>query len=655
LDEYATKETISLVDLQTRIVTLTKKMQETVKDMTLCDTAELGSHAQQLTQQLSNFILVSKSFVNRSGVNSELASKIEANTQELVKSTMTLVHTAGQLQNTSSDRTLRSELNEQAETVAARLLAVLHSFHMSARGTQTCIHADASVSGIVADLNTVIMFATAGTLKSDIDQDSFGNHREAILRTAKTLVEDTKALVSTSGCGQVNQDQLATGVQTSVRTMTRLSEVVKLGAASLGSEQPDAQVLLINTAKDVAASLSDLIGAIKIVASNQVDENVTGPLRESAKNMVTNVQSLLKTVKTVEDEAARGTRALESAIEAIFQEIRSYSSYVTETFSSVELAREDEQQLHENIASKSEDLIRATKQITLATSKAIGAANSLLQEDVITAANMGRKAVSDLLYVCRGSFGQDRFNPNNAYQQRVLSVGLNCALNYKELLEGIQSILLETTETSQQQLLVQSKSISGAVTDLLQIAEILKAADDQDRLDSTLLAENELLGASDSIDAATKKLQALQPRSKVCKRNSSENLNFDEQILEAAKSITNAAGVLIKAATAAQKELVAQGKASNSNCCDEDGQWSEGLISAARMVAATCHALCEAANGLVQGHATEERLISSAKQVASSTAALLVACKVKAEITSQAMKRLQHAGEIIYFYFLIFF
>jgi talin len=80
---------------------------------------------------------------------------------------------------------------------------------------------------------------------------------------------------------------------------------------------------------------------------------------------------------------------------------------------------------------------------------------------------------------------------------------------------------------------------------------------------------------------------------------------------------------------------------------NDDGQWSQGLISAARMVAAACHALCEAANGLVQGHGTEERLISSAKQVASSTAALLVACKVKADLTSQAMKRLQHAGNAI--------
>lgn len=37
--------------------------------------------------------------------------------------------------------------------------------------------------------------------------------------------------------------------------------------------------------------------------------------------MVTNVTSLLKTVKAVEDEHTRGTRALESTIEAISQEI----------------------------------------------------------------------------------------------------------------------------------------------------------------------------------------------------------------------------------------------------------------------------------------------------------------------------------------------
>lgn len=79
----------------------------------------------------------------------------------------------------------------------------------------------------------------------------------------------------------------------------------------------------------------------------------------------------------------------------------------------------------------------------------------------------------------------------------------------------------------------------------------------------------------------------------------------------------------------------------------DDYQWSEGLISAARLVAAAVHQLCEAANGLVQGHSTEEKLISAAKQVASSTAHLLVACKVKADLDSRAMQRLQTAGHAV--------
>lgn len=48
----------------------------------------------------------------------------------------------------------------------------------------------------------------------------------------------------------------------------------------------------------------------------------------------------------------------------------------------------------------------------------------------------------------------------------------------------------------------------------------------------------------------------------------------------------------------------------------------------------------ESANALVQGISSEEKLISSAKQVASSTAQLLVSCKVKADPESASTKRL---------------
>lgn len=51
-----------------------------------------------------------------------------------------------------------------------------------------------------------------------------------------------------------------------------------------------------------------------------------------------------------------------------------------------------------------EDLIRSTKDVTLATAKAVAAGNSCQQDDIITAANMGRKAVTEMLIICKVSW-----------------------------------------------------------------------------------------------------------------------------------------------------------------------------------------------------------------------------------------------------------
>lgn len=63
--------------------------------------------------------------------------------------------------------------------------------------------------------------------------------REGILKTAKVLVEDTKVLVQNAAG---SQEKLAQAAQSSVATITRLADVVKLGAASLGAEDPETQV-----------------------------------------------------------------------------------------------------------------------------------------------------------------------------------------------------------------------------------------------------------------------------------------------------------------------------------------------------------------------------------------------------------------------------
>lgn len=119
-------------------------------------------------------------------------------------------------------------------------------------------------------------------------------------------------------------------------------------------------------------------------------------------------------------------------------------------------------------------------------------------------------------------------------------------------------------------------------------------------------------------------------------------------ILEAARGIMSASSALVRAANTAQRELIDQGKVSRTpHISSDDGQWSEGLISAARMVAAAAHSLVEAAQNLVQGLGTEEVLISSAKQVAASTAQLLIACKVRSDPNSDSGRRLQNAGNLV--------
>uniref|UniRef100_A0A7N6BNP5 Talin 2a n=1 Tax=Anabas testudineus TaxID=64144 RepID=A0A7N6BNP5_ANATE len=542
--------------------------------------------------------------------------QIKTRVQELGHGCIFLVQKAGALQITPSDSFTKRELIDCARAVTEKVSLVLSALQAGNKGTQACITAASAVSGIIADLDTTIMFASAGTLNAENDE-SFADHRENILKTAKALVEDTKMLVSGAASGQ---DKLAQAAQSSAKTITQLTDVVKLGAASIGSDDPETQVVLINAVKDVAKALAELISATKCAAGKAADDPSMYQLKSAAKVMVTNVTSLLKTVKAVEDEATRGTRALEATIECIKQEMLFQSRDPP------------------NKTTTPEEFIRMTKGITMATAKAVAAGNSARQEDIIHTANLSRKAISDMLTTCK----QAAYHPevNEEVKNRALMFGAECTTGYIDLLEQVLLVLQRPGAEQKQHLAACSKRVAGAVTELIQTAEAMKGSEWVDPEDPTVIAETELLGAAASIEAAAKKLEQLKPRAKP--KQADETLNFEEQILEAAKSIAAATSALVKSASAAQRELVAQGKVGliPANAVD-DGQWSQGLISAARMVAAATSNLCEAANASVQGHASEEKLISSAKQVAASTAQLLVACKVKADQDSEAMRRLQ--------------
>ncbi|XP_010727718.2 talin-2 isoform X4 [Larimichthys crocea] len=615
----------SFVDYQTTMVKFSKAIAITAQEMmtkSVTCPEELGGLASQVTVDYGQLAHQGR-LAAATAEPEEVGFQIKTRVQELGHGCIYLVQKAGALQLSPTDSFSKRELIECARAVTEKVSLVLSALQAGNKGTQACITAASAVSGIIADLDTTIMFASAGTLNPENDE-SFADHRESILKTAKALVEDTKLLVAGAAS---SQEKLAQAAQSSAKTITQLTEVVKLGATSMGSEDPETQVVLINAVRDVAKALAELIGATKCAAGKAADDPSMYQLKSAAKVMVTNVTSLLKTVKAVEDEATRGTRALEATIECIKQELTVFQS--------------------KDVPDKStspEEFIRMTKGITIATAKAVAAGNSAQQEDVIATANLSRKAIADMLTTCK----QAAFHPEvgEELRNKALQYSSECTTGYINLLEQVLQVLQRPIAEQKQQLAAHSKHVAACVTELVQTAEAMKGSECVDPEDPTVIAETELLGAAASIEAAAKKLEQLKPRAKP--KQADETLDFEEQILEAAKSIAAATSALVKSASAAQRELVAQGKVgSNSANAVDDGQWSQGLISAARMVAAATSNLCEAANASVQGHASEEKLISSAKQVAASTAQLLVACKVKADQDSEAMRRLQAAGNAV--------
>ncbi|CAH0716781.1 unnamed protein product, partial [Brenthis ino] len=360
--------------------------------------------------------------------------------------------------------------------------------------------------------------------------------------------------------------------------------------------------------------MEELLKMLDEVQNTRFHETEANEATSNESVMVTNVTSLLKTVKAVEDEHTRGNRALESTIEAISQEIEVLMSPTPpKSTASVE------------------ELVRCTRLMTAATARAVAAAG---QDQLVAAANLGRRTVLDMLAAAKGAAHAAE---TAELRTRTLEATRAAAQAYRALLGALLG-------SARAQLPELSRHVARAVADMLAAADLLKGSEWVDPADPTVIAEQELLGAAASIDAAARKLDALRPRA-APRTETDDNMNFDEMILEAAKSIIAATSALVRAASAAQRELIDQGAVARRPAqSSDDGQWSEGLVSAARLVAAAAHALVEAANALVQGAASEERLISSARQVASSTAQLLVACKVKADPASESTRRLQAAG-----------
>ena len=233
-------------------------------------------------------------------------------------------------------------------------------------------------------------------------------------------------------------------------------------------------------------------------------------------------------------------------------------------------------------------------------------------------------------------------------QVQMMSAARSAAQSLTMLLGGIKENVSTTpTAASKAKVQASAKAVADSVNKIVEVASALVPSGYVDPNDPNVIAERELLAAANSIEAAARKLATLKPVERP--RDANESLNFEEQILEAVKSIASASSALVRSATQAQRELMAAGRSGpqEDQVYFSDGTWSDGLVSASRLVAASTKELCDCANNAVQGEADKPMLIASANAVASSTAQLLSAATVKMDASSESGQRLRAAGTAV--------
>ena len=268
--------------------------------------------------------------------------------------------------------------------------------------------------------------------------------------------------------------------------------------------------MLLNSAKDVSMSLHGLISQAKAANGHDVDHPAYNQVSDYSKGVIMNITNFLKSVKMFEDESSRGTRAVESSIEAIAQEIHEFSTDLGGV-AGVEEA-------------SPEDVIRANRAITHATQKIVAASVSGRQEDLLAAANMGRRAVTELLTTCKVRFYTCNVLGSNVMfcvqgaafacqdqelRQKTLGLCGQVAVQYRDLLRMI------VTGEERTKVMETSRLIAQNALLLAGLAEEMKGDDLVNPEDPIVVAESELLNAAEAIEQAARNLETLRPRNQV--------------------------------------------------------------------------------------------------------------------------------------------
>ncbi|MCJ1312397.1 sla2 Src-like adaptor 2 [Agyrium rufum] len=268
--------------------------------------------------------------------------------------------------------------------------------------------------------------------------------------------------------------------------------------------------------------------------------------------------------------------------------------------------------------------------------------------EIIRTVNVFAGAIADVL---SNTKGLTRFATEEKKADQLVNGARQSAQASVTFFRALQSFRLEDLEATQKTDVVinNSHEVQVRLQKLSKLADVFapKSKISNQSGDLGDIVDRELTSAANAIDAAAQRLAKL--KNKPRDGYSTYELKVHDSIVEAAIAVTGAIAQLIKAATTAQQEIVKEGRGSSSRTAfyKKNNRWTEGLISAAKAVAASTNTLIETADGVISGRNSPEQLIVASNDVAASTAQLVAASRVKAHFGSKTQDRLEEASKAV--------
>jgi len=152
--------------------------------------------------------------------------------------------------------------------------------------------------------------------------------------------------------------------------------------------------------------------------------------------------------------------------------------------------------------------------------------------------------------------------------------------------------------------------------------------------------KQELSEMETAIMQAAKRIEDLSAASK--QKDTGIKLEVNEKILDSCTDLISAIMKLILDSKALQEEIISSGKDSTSSkdFYQRNYRWTEGLISAAKVVALAAKLLVDAADKVISGKTKFSELVAASNEIAAATAQLVVASRVKADRKSEKLTAL---------------